>query len=53
MIEFAEKKYNLKKEEILVIGDSVESDIQMANNYGCKSLLILKSGVVGKLTRTA
>ena len=40
MIEYAEKKYSLKKEEILVIGDSVESDIQMANNYGCKSLLI-------------
>lgn len=31
---------NLKKEEILVIGDTFESDIQMSKLYGCQSIYI-------------
>ena len=31
---------NLKKEEILVVGDTYESDIQMAEEYGCESIYI-------------
>lgn len=31
---------NIKPENILVVGDSYQSDIQMANNYGTKSILI-------------
>jgi HAD superfamily hydrolase (TIGR01450 family) len=31
---------NLTKEEIMVIGDTYESDIEMSNEYGCKSIYI-------------
>ena len=30
----------IKKEEILVVGDTYESDIQMAEEYGCQSIYI-------------
>ena len=33
---------NLQKEDIMVIGDTYESDIVMANEYGCDSLYIGK-----------
>lgn len=32
----------LSKDEILMVGDTYESDIAMAENYGCKSILISK-----------
>ncbi len=34
------EQYDLSNEEMIVIGDSYESDIQMAMNYKCKSILI-------------
>ncbi len=40
MIDYIAKKYNLKPEEIVVIGAGKESDIKMADNYGSKSILI-------------
>lgn len=30
----------LQKDEILVIGDTLESDIQMSQEYGCQSIYI-------------
>ena len=36
--------YCVTNEEIIVVGDSYESDIQMALNYQCKSILIGKLG---------
>jgi len=32
--------FKLDKKYIYVVGDSIESDIAMANNYGCKSILV-------------
>lgn len=40
MPEYIQKVTNAKKEEMIVIGDTYESDIKMAHNFGCKSLLI-------------
>ena len=40
MLEHVLEKYHLCKEELLVIGDSEESDIAMAETIGCKSILI-------------
>lgn len=40
MLETVAKLYNLSPEEILVIGDTYESDIQMAETYGSQSILI-------------
>ena len=37
--------WNLNKNDIIVVGDSMESDIEMANRYGCDSLLVGESGV--------
>ncbi|MBF0359012.1 MAG: HAD-IIA family hydrolase [Magnetococcales bacterium] len=34
------KKHNLKSDELLIVGDSFESDIQMAKNFCCKSILL-------------
>lgn len=31
---------NLNKDDILVIGDTYESDIEMSNSYGCRSIYI-------------
>jgi len=43
LLEIICKDFNLNKDNIYVIGDSLESDIAMANNYGCKSILIDKN----------
>ena len=37
------KDWNLNKENIFVVGDGIDSDIAMANNYGCKSILVGKN----------
>jgi len=37
-------KYDLKKDEIWIIGDRIESDIKMAKNYGCNSILVDTKG---------
>lgn len=34
------KRFNITNKEMLVIGDSMESDIQMAKNYNCKAIKI-------------
>ena len=40
MMEKISEQYNVNNDEIVVIGDSYDSDIQMAFNYKCKSILI-------------
>jgi len=40
LLEIICKDFNLKKDNIWVIGDSYASDIAMANNYACKSVLV-------------
>lgn len=42
MLEELAKDNNLSKNEILMVGDTYESDIVMAKVYGCKSVLISK-----------
>lgn len=42
MMELLAKEWNLKNNEILVIGDSIETDIEMARRYHCPSILITK-----------
>jgi len=39
MLELLCKEHNLSPAEICVVGDSPESDIKMANNFGCQSIL--------------
>ena len=43
------EKYNISKDEIIVVGDSLESDIQMAKNFGCKFLLVNHKTIVQKV----
>lgn len=45
MLDLLVKDHNLNKSEILVIGDSYESDIAMAKSYGCESVLISKKKI--------
>ncbi len=40
MIELLAKDWNLQRNEIMIVGDSVETDIEMAKRYGCPSVLI-------------
>ena len=40
MISFISERYGFSAEEMIVIGDGVDSDIAMANSYGSPSLLI-------------
>lgn len=40
MVKYVSEKNNVSKKRILIIGDTYESDIQMANNAGAKSILI-------------
>lgn len=39
MLELLCRDYNLSSTEICVVGDSPESDIEMANRFGCDSVL--------------
>jgi len=45
MLDIICKDWNLNKQNIWVIGDSEESDIEMAKRYDCKSILVGKNGV--------
>ena len=47
IFEMALKKMDLRKEEVLVIGDRIDTDIEGARRAGIKSLLIL-TGVTGR-----
>jgi FMN phosphatase YigB (HAD superfamily) len=40
MLELLMKDHGVIKDEILVVGDSYDSDITMAKNFGCASVLI-------------
>lgn len=40
MLDFIAQKLKLKHSELLVIGDSIENDIQMAEKFGCGSILV-------------
>ena len=40
MLEFIAKKFGLKNSQILVIGDTLESDIKMAENFGSVGILV-------------
>ena len=40
MLNYIQNKTGCRKDEIIVIGDSMESDIKMANHFGCKSMLV-------------
>lgn len=50
MMEHIKRLNNCKKEEMIVIGDSIETDIAMANNFGCKSLLVSSAHNSGTIT---
>lgn len=40
MVKYVSERFNVSKKRILVIGDTYESDVQMANNAGSKAILI-------------
>lgn len=40
LLESIVNDFNLDKDKIWVVGDGIDSDIAMANNYGCKSFLV-------------
>jgi HAD superfamily hydrolase (TIGR01450 family) len=40
LLEIIVNDFNLDKSNMYVVGDSIDSDIAMANNYGCKSILV-------------
>lgn len=40
MLEFIVKKLKLDNSNLLVIGDSVENDINMSKKFGCQSILV-------------
>jgi len=44
MLEIICKDWNLTKENVWVVGDSEDSDIAMAKNFGCKYVLVGKNG---------
>lgn len=52
MLDVLSKQYGLCKDEILVVGDTYESDIAMADNYGCKSILISEEVFENTITVT-
>ena len=42
MLDFIAQKEKAGKDGIMIIGDNPETDIAMANNYGCRSILVGK-----------
>ena len=47
IVEVAEEKFGVRKEEIIIVGDRLATDILMANKWGMRSVLVL-SGVSKK-----
>ena len=45
MLEIICKDWNLNKKNVWIVGDSKESDIEMANRYGCNSILVGQNGI--------
>ncbi|HOV91103.1 MAG TPA: HAD-IIA family hydrolase [Syntrophorhabdaceae bacterium] len=52
MLEIISKKYNFQPNEIIVIGDSPETDIVMANKFGSPSVLVSKNFIKKQLKGT-
>jgi HAD superfamily hydrolase (TIGR01450 family) len=48
VLEKISEMYKVTNKEMVVVGDSYESDIQMALNYNCKSIFINKDGYKSK-----
>ncbi len=46
MIELLANKHGYGNKDILVVGDSLDSDIEMANRFGCKSILVTKDNSI-------
>lgn len=45
LLDMIVKEWYLDRDQIWVVGDSEESDIAMANNYGCKSVLVVNTHI--------
>lgn len=45
MVEFIELHYAVERERVLIVGDTLESDVEMANRAGCQSILISDKSV--------
>ena len=43
MLELISRERGFKPHEILVVGDMLESDIAMANQFGCPSVLVMRN----------
>jgi len=43
-LDIITNKYNITKDDIVVVGDGVASDIAMADKFGCRSLLVGDNG---------
>jgi HAD superfamily hydrolase (TIGR01450 family) len=50
ILEKISEAYKVTNKEMVVVGDSYESDIRMALNYNCKSIFINKNGYKSKET---
>ena len=48
VLEKISEMYKITNKEMVVVGDSYESDIQMALNYNCKSIFINEDGYKSK-----
>lgn len=46
------RDWKLRKEDIWVVGDSLESDIAMADSFGCKSVLVGNKGITTEVVDT-
>lgn len=46
---FALQKANVSKEQTIMVGDTVETDVLGGHNFGIKTLLVTKTGVTGNL----
>lgn len=49
IIELLAKNHQLTNKDILVVGDSITSDIEMANRYKCQSVLVSKENDINQL----
>lgn len=51
IFEYVANKHNLTKQEILMVGDTIGTDILGANRFGCDSLLLTHNGVSEELSQ--
>ena len=50
MLELIARERGFKTHEILVVGDTIESDIAMANRFGCPSVLLAQNDLQDSVT---